>query len=289
MKTLFTCLNLIFLTVAIYFSVTLVYDKIENAFFTLSAISTHEREDKNALKIEAQQQRSQDRSTIITQRNLFKAAIMPATTAEMKGPEIQDKAKLAPTTLNLKLWGTVAGIGSQSFAVIQEDKAKPQMLYHEGDTVARAIVKQILRSSVILTYNGQDQILEMESEGTKSSAAPPPAMTKPDNDETAITVERSVIDDAINDMETLAKQVRVRPHFSGGKPDGLLIYGMSNNPVFTKLGLKNGDIIMGVDGRELNSISDALSLYQTLNQASGANLKIKRRGKIKEIVYNVQQ
>jgi general secretion pathway protein C len=179
-------------------------------------------------------------------------------------------------------------MGVQSFAVIQEDKTKQQMLYHEGDTVAAAIVKRILRSSVILTYNGQDQILEMESEDTKSRAAPAPSIARADNGATAINVDRSVIDDAINDMETLAKQVRVRPHFSGGKPDGLLIYGMRNNVVFTKLGLKNGDIIMGVDGRELNSISDALSMYQTLNQASGAKLKIKRRGKIREIVYNVQ-
>ena len=288
MKTFFTCLNLMFLTIAIYFGVTLVYDKIENALFTLPAISPPELKEKNGLKGGNQKQIVQDRSAIITQRNLFKAAIMPPPTAGIKGSEIKEEAELAPTTLNLKLWGTVAGMGSQSFAVIQEDKAKSQVLYHEGDTVAKATVKKILRTSVILTYNGQDQILEMESEGIKSSATPP-SMTESNNDETAITVERSVIDDAINDMETLAKQVRVRPHFSGGKPDGLLIYGMSNNPVFTKLGLKNGDIIMGVDGRELNSISDALSLYQTLNQASGANLKIKRRGKIKEIVYNVQQ
>lgn len=289
MKTLFTFLNLMFLTVTIYFGVTIMYDKIENAFFTLPAISTPELKEKKGLKTGAQKQIAQDRSAVITQRNLFKAAIMPAPTSEIKDSEIKDKAELVPTTLKLKLWGTVAGIGSQSFAVIQEDRAKSQMLYHEGDTVSGAIVKRILRSSVILTYNGEDQILEMESKGPQSRAATAPSTIKPNNDATAITVDKSVIDDALNDMETLAKQVRVRPHFSGGKPDGLLIYGMRNNPVFTKLGLKNGDIIMGVDGRELNSISDALSMYQTLNQASGAKLKIKRRGQIKEIIYNVQQ
>lgn len=287
MKTLFTFFNLIFLTVAIYFCVTIMYDKIENAYFTLPVLSTPEYKEKGRVKPGTQKQKSQDRSAVITQRNLFKAAIMPPSKAEIQNAETKDEAELALTTLNLKLWGTVAGMGAQSFAVI-EDKAKPQMLYHEGDTVATAIVKRILRTSVILTYNDEDQILEMESDGTKNRSASAPSRTFPDNDATAINVDRSVIDDAINDMETLAKQVRVRPHFSDGKPDGLLIYGMRNNIVFTKLGLKNGDIIMGVDGRELNSISDALSMYQTLNQASGAKLKIKRRGKIREIVYNVQ-
>ncbi len=286
MKTIFTGLNLILLTVALYFCVTIMYGRIETATFSIPEFSNPGKKIPESIP--------QDKpmlpgtlSTAIIQRNLFKAAIKPE--KEEKPTDIQEEAVLAPTTLNLKLWGTVVGTGRQSIAVIQEEKAKTQTLFHEGDSVSKALIKKILRSSVVLNYNGEDQILEMESQKPKGRAAPPANMLNTPGNTSTMTIEKSVIDDAINDMDTLAKQVRVRPHFSKGKPDGLLIYGIRNNTLFNKLGLKNGDILMGVDNKELNSISDAMALYQTLSQASEAKLKIKRRGKTKEIIYNVQQ
>ena len=291
MKTLFTCLNLILLTVILYFCVTIMYGKIETALFKLPVLSTPQDKGNQEQKPGEMKKTSQGLrpTAIITQRNLFKASVEPARQNKTAMSDLKEEAELTRTTLNLKLWGTVAGMGSQSFAVIQEEASKTQTLYHEGDTVARAIIKKILRSSVVLTYNGEDQILEMETQSPKGNAPRAAPVLTPQNDVSTMTIEKSVIDDAINDMETLAKQVRVRPHFSRGKPDGLLIYGIKNNTLFNKLGLKNGDILMGVDNKELTSISDALSMYQSLSQASEAKLKLKRRGKTKEIIYNVQQ
>ncbi len=288
MKTIFTGLNLVLLTVALYFCVTIMYNRIETATFSIPERSEPGVKMPESI-VQDKQAIPETLSTAIIQRNLFKAALTPE--KQEKSPEIQDQAVLAPTSLNLKLWGTVVGIGQQSVAVIQEEKARTQTLFHEGDTVSKAVIKKIHRSSVVLTYNGEDQILEMEAQvpGGHTAATAPSPMLSPPNDTSTMTIEKSVIDEAINDMETLTKQVRVRPHFSKGKPDGLLIYGIRNNTLFNKLGLKNGDILMGVDNKELNSISDALALYQTLSQASEAKLKIKRRGKTKEIIYNVQQ
>ena len=46
--------------------------------------------------------------------------------------------------------------------------------------------------------------------------------------------------------------------------------------------------IMGVDGNEIESVDDALSLYENLKTASNVKLQIKRRGRIKEIEYHVE-
>lgn len=285
MKTIFTGLNLVLLTVAIYFCVTIMYNQIETATFSIPELSAPGKKIPELIA-QDKQMRPGTLSTAIIQRNLFKAAITPE--KEEKPTKIQEETVLVPTTLNLKLWGTVAGIDRQSFAVIQEEKTRTQTLFHEGDSVSKALIKKILRSSVVLNYNGEDQILEMEAQPPAGRASTSSPMLSNPNDTSTMTIEKSVIDDAINNMETLTKQVRVRPHFSKGKPDGLLIYGIRNNTLFNKLGLKNGDILMGVDNKELNSISDALALYQTLSQVSEAKLQIKRRGKTKEIIYNVQ-
>jgi general secretion pathway protein C len=288
MKTLFTCLNLICLTVALYFCTGIMYKRIETATYSPPDLAQHmdkgrqERQTRDGKKISAAQTRS------ITGRNLFKASVAQDK-ADKNAPDVdlENQAELEKTTLNLKLWGTVAGIGSRSFAVIQEKSSRTQALYHEGDNVAGAEIKKIMRSSVILNHNGENQILEMETTTPKGRGRSP--SQRPAISSSNMTIQRSVIDEAMGDMETLMKQVRVRPHFSKGKPDGLLIYGIKSNALFKKMGLKNGDIIMGVDGKEITSIDDALSLYQGLRQASEANIKLKRRGKIKEINYHVQQ
>ncbi len=288
MKTLFTCLNLICLTVALYFCAGIMYKRIETATYRPPDLSQNmdkgvqKRQSRDGKKVSAAQSRS------ITDRNLFKASVAPG--IEEKSPlelDLGNQAELEKTTLNLKLWGTVAGIGSRSFAVIQEKSSRTQALYHEGDSVAGAEIKKIMRSSVILNHNGENQILEMETTTPKGRGRSPAPRTATSSSN--MTIQRSVIDEAMGDMENLMKQVRVRPHFSKGKPDGLLIYGIKNNALFKKMGLRNGDIIMGVDGKEITSVDDALSLYQGLRQASEANIKLKRRGKIKEINYHVQQ
>ncbi|HKK90012.1 MAG TPA: PDZ domain-containing protein, partial [Desulfobacteraceae bacterium] len=103
-----------------------------------------------------------------------------------------------------------------------------------------------------------------------------------------ITLDRSLVDRSMGNINTLMKQVRIRPHFSGGKPDGMLLYGIKHDSLFKKMGLRNGDIIMGVDGKKIRSVDDALALYQNLKNASGVDMQIKRRGRLKEINYNVQ-
>lgn len=88
------------------------------------------------------------------------------------------------------------------------------------------------------------------------------------------------------------KQARIRPFFSDGKPDGLLLYGIRNDSTFQQIGLRNGDIIKSINGSDILSAQDAVTLYQSLNTAldemPDIRFTIQRRGKIQEIVYNAQ-
>jgi general secretion pathway protein C len=84
------------------------------------------------------------------------------------------------------------------------------------------------------------------------------------------------------------KQVRIQPHFQNGKPDGLRLTGVRPNSIFYKMGLKSGDIIIGVDGKNIESVDDALKFYQSLRSASRVQLQLKRRGRPKTIDYNIE-
>lgn len=103
-----------------------------------------------------------------------------------------------------------------------------------------------------------------------------------------INLERSKLKSAVANINDLMKNVRIQPHFTDGKPDGFRISGVRPNSFFNDMGLKSGDIITGVDGKNIESVDDAFKLYQNLQSSSNVELQIKRRGEEKTINYKLQ-
>ncbi|MFO7750102.1 MAG: type II secretion system protein N [Desulfobacteraceae bacterium] len=290
MKYLFTIINLILITTFLFFGVEGMYKillarlapPVDYVSRPAAAREVNEASGKDPL---AATPRYQD----IVKRNFFHAMISEQ---EQQKEKTDPRPQLAietmeKTDLDLKLWGTVTGDEHGACAVIEDKKTNSQALYKIGDAIQSAVVRKILRHRVVLNNNGKDQILEMDMEDRISG---PVKKTVPGPAENAenITLDRSLVNRSMENINTLMKQVRIRPHFSGGKPDGMLLYGIKNDSLFKKMGLRNGDIIMGVDGKKIRSVDDALALYQNLKNASGVDMQIKRRGRIKEINYNVQ-
>jgi len=212
----------------------------------------------------------------ISQRNLFR-------TVEKAGSEIQiNVEELEKTKLNLNLLGTVFGEGKNDFAVIEEKDKKKQGLFRVGDTVASAEVIKILRGTVVLRVNGKDEVLTMKKdepgEGQVSSVSA-------QRSGGSITVDKTVVDDAFKNMNQLLTQVRIRPYFSSGKPDGFMVSNIKKESIFQKMGLRSGDVIRGVNDRPITSADDMLELYRGLQSGSEINLNIKRRGREETLTY----
>ena len=227
----------------------------------------------------------------IDKRNLFS---IKKTTTRASLPEIPED--IEPTELKLKLWGTVYGTSDEnSYAVIEDLKARSQNLYRQGDTVQDATVKLILREKVILRVNDKDEILEMEKMQTASSSSERPAFSpaSPRTGNVAprtqkISVEKSQIDEALSNVNELMQQVRIMPHFDNGQPDGFRLSGIKTNSLIRKMGLRNGDIITGVNGQPIQTMDDALGFYNQLSGASNVSVQMKRRGRERTIEYSIK-
>lgn len=200
-------------------------------------------------------------------------------------PDVQiDVEKLEPTKLQLRLIGTASGNGDFDYAVIEEKGKKDQGLYRVGDEVSDATVVKILRGKVILRVNGKDEVLSMEEGSTvaeKGTLKEPQAGGK-------IEVSKAEIDTAFQNMNEMLTQVRVRPYFSGGKPDGFMVSRIKRGSIFEKMGLKNGDVIRGVNGQSIESADKMLELYRSMTSGSEVTVDIKRRGKEEELRYVFQ-
>jgi general secretion pathway protein C len=145
----------------------------------------------------------------------------------------------------------------------------------------------ILREKVILRVNGKDEILGIEEASSRSKTS---IVSKRAGMATSqnITLKRSRIESAVKDVNNLMKQVRIRPHFRNGKPDGLRLTGIRPNSIFYNMGLKSGDIITGVNNNTIESVDDVLKFYQSLQSSSSVALQVKRRGRPKTINYSIE-
>ena len=81
---------------------------------------------------------------------------------EIKSEKI-DIPALKKTNLKLKLWGTITGNGVRAYAIIEEGTKLEQKLYKVGETVQNATIKMILREKVILSVEGKDELLLIET------------------------------------------------------------------------------------------------------------------------------
>ncbi len=222
----------------------------------------------------------------ILERNLFK------TKADAKSkPVAIDPGQLKKTDLNLKLWGTVSGNTEKAYAVIEDIKKREQNLYRVGDAIVHATVRAILREKVVLRVDGKDEILQMEDISTgRPASGRRPSMSAVRGSSRAqnITLRKSLIESSMQDMGALMGQVKIEPHLEDGVPSGLALSSIKPNSIFRRMGLRNGDVITGVDGSDIQSVEDAMKLYDNLKSSSGVSLQLKRRGREKTINYNIR-
>ena len=84
------------------------------------------------------------------------------------------------------------------------------------------------------------------------------------------------------------EQVRIQPHFENGKPAGLSIASLESGSIIRKMGLRKGDVLIGVDGESIQSAEDVIKLYDRLKSASDVTVQIKRRQRIQDFTYRIQ-
>jgi general secretion pathway protein C len=227
----------------------------------------------------------------IVDRNLFntepQAEVAPP-------PKKVDLETLKETDLKLKLWGTVSRQDGAAYAVIEDTKTREQNLYRIGDSIQNAVVKIILREKVVLTVNESDEILAMEKmaaskKSSRYASKNLPGSKMPVSSYTRkITLNRENIESALENIGQLMDQATVRPHIEDGRPAGISITGIRPNAIFRKMRLRNGDVITGVNGRSIESVDDAVSVFEDLSSSSEIKVDIKRRGRNQTLDYKIE-
>ena len=101
-------------------------------------------------------------------------------------------------------------------------------------------------------------------------------------------VEQKSIDTVLNNLSVLSQDARVVPDFSGGKQRGFKLFSIKPGSVYSKIGVRNGDILTTVNGYGLDSPDKILEVYGKLKDSSQITVEILRRGKPLSLEYSIR-
>ena len=232
-----------------------------------------------------------DYQTIID-RNLFSKL----SGAPVKDTDI-DSRDIKPTSLKLTLLGTICSNGKNSAAVIEETAKKTQGLYRVGDSIQNAVIKSVFAGRVVLIVDGHDEVLAMDELKSSETVIAPAdsvrtaavsaqaALAATPLMERKISIKRQDIDESFENINDLISQATIKPHYTDGEADGLTVTGIKAGSIFRKMGLRNGDIVKGVNDNEIKTAEDLISMYNDLRSDSNVSLQIIRRGREANLNY----
>jgi general secretion pathway protein C len=190
--------------------------------------------------------------------------------------------------LGFKLSGTVvADDSAESYAILDSQSARKQELYREGDQVGEALVKKILRNKVVLSTDKGDEVLTMDFEETRGgTSAPRPsrwsgAGQMPGAGSSDSPAEIEGVDSPLADLGGIMRQVQLAPYPPGEQPAGVRVSGPAN--VLTRLRLRSGDMITGVNGEAITDPDQAREFFENLAQGEEVIVDIRRRNRPRKI------
>ena len=140
---------------------------------------------------------------------------------------------------------------------------------------------------MVLRVNDKDEILTMKEEPASSGEPAYPKGPSAEKESTVV-VKRSEVDESLKDVHQLLSQVRIRPHFTDGVADGLSVSNIKPGSIFARMGLQNGDIVQGLDGRNIQTPDDVMEVYQRLKSGSRVSVQVMRDEEEKIINYQIR-
>jgi type II secretory pathway component PulC len=94
-----------------------------------------------------------------------------------------------------------------------------------------------------------------------------------------VWIRRSVSGAVLEDPFRFINGIRIVPSLRDGRPNGFKIYAVRPDSVFARLGLQNGDLILGVNGRSFHTPDAALETFNSFRSAHRLMCEIERHGR----------
>jgi general secretion pathway protein C len=234
----------------------------------------------------------------IIYNNIFNPGVQPQKSLTLREGSEEGSSKGIPAAqTNLVLKGTAVGAYLKtSFAVIYDEKTKKQGLYRVGRKIGDATIQAIEADRVILNRNGRQEALLMKrgKEDSKGRSSSPVQSMRQDRslvrqtDGETYVLDREQVNEVISNVNQFMTQLRVQPFFMQGVPTGYIVTDIKQGSLIEQIGLKNGDVIQGVNGMPITKPEQAFAAYQQLKNESQITLEVRRGNNSQIMTYELK-
>lgn len=235
---------------------------------------------------------------IIISRNLFSSL------GRIPGDEVPNPQELSNepvrTSLPLNLIGTVILKNEMRSIATIEDKGDSQVYPFRVDDELPGKIKIIsIEAHKVVFRNlmtGKKEFIDMpeEGSGTKITVGTLSSRKTTKTGDGGIeqvapntySIARTELDKYLANINDVLTQARAIPHFENGQPAGYKLIQIVPGSVYEKLGLKDGDVLSGVNGEPITDPARAFELLSQLKTANQLELTVKRDGRASNMSYN---
>ncbi|MFA9462046.1 type II secretion system protein GspC [Thiohalorhabdus methylotrophus] len=213
-------------------------------------------------------------------------------------PEAQAQAgrPVRETRLDLTLKGILANQreGGRQLAIIASGKEE-EKVYRVGDAVpGGAEIVRIESRRVILRRNGVTEALTLEVkelEGQRTGLAS--SSQGGGNGVRKVGQNRRVVSQSalrsnLKNLPSLLRQAKAVPHSLNGHRAGFRIVNIQPGSIYEELGLREGDVVQSVNGKDIRTPGQALNAYRELKSAEEFKVRLKRNGQDRTLTYSVR-
>jgi len=230
---------------------------------------------------------------LILERDIFGAGQMAAAQEAKKAqntppvpPKMEPKREVP-----LRLLGTVVDEGGASYAVIENTTLKSQDVYRVGDAIGDVRVNRIEQNRVAVLNAGVLQTLDLALAGPSPVPAevvaqapePVPAPVATISDATVLVAsatERQINartpPENISQATKLLQKMKLTPHKTDDKSDGLAISGLGDSVVSQLSGLKDGDVVQSINGHPVPNQTKASQVLKKARNLGSARIELQR-------------
>jgi type II secretion system protein C len=90
------------------------------------------------------------------------------------------------------------------------------------------------------------------------------------------------------DLAKVLMQATAEPHVENGAIVGFKFSQIDQDSIYAKAGLRDDDVVTGINGQKLNSVGEAVTLLKSLKQADQVQIEYKRGGSSQKIQVDVK-
>lgn len=251
---------------------------------------------------------------VIIERNIFNAADSGiAKPGEVGEGDIQEQGgELVPavkTSLDLKVLGVLMigeGIDRRSSTTVLGGKdSKGATVYYVGDEKAfgvNAKLIKVFKDRIEFLNGGRLEYAELEDFAAKKSifakaeevfgkdaklGGDKDSAENKSVDGGKIVVDQKEVDDALQNLDKLYNEIRIVPNFKDGRSAGMKVLSVKPGSIVGKLGIRRGDVLEKVNGRDLD-IKSGMDLFNQMKDMKSFSLDVERGGKNQILEYEIR-